>query len=368
MQPTDHRSTGLVAVRTCGSIVLVREHDFWRAVPSRGDVLGHELLGAGSNRISICIKPAREAKVADLQLAVRVHQQIAGLQIAVEDIRTVDVLEATKRLVDKTLEVRIAQGLSRADDRMQVRLHELLVEVHLVERLRIRNIEVIQAGDVLVAAEMTQEPERSVWYVLDFTQCALRQNALREHIRDALDRDALARCTVHGGGHASVRALAKALGDAVRRVYPEDLREDLGLHPVGRLRFAAHDGRAAKLADVRARSRTRAAPGLRARIRPNRVRAARVPTLLVAIGMARQRDAVGGQRGLAAARTSPPLSATVRAMRRNWKYAAICQFLITFDEALQLDGFQTQVCVFAHAASRGRVRPHGYRGALAPLF
>ena len=29
-------------------------------------------------------------------------------------------------------------------------------------------------------------------------------------------------------------------------------------------------------------------------------------------------------------------------MRRNWKYAAICQFLITFDEALQLDGFTTQ--------------------------
>lgn len=36
-------------------------------------------------------------------------------------------------------------------------------------------------------------------------------------------------------------------------------------------------------------------------------------------------------------------SATVLAVRRSWKFAAICQFLFTFDVALALDGFHTQV-------------------------
>ncbi|WFD22616.1 DNA-directed RNA polymerase [Malassezia equina] len=30
------------------------------------------------------------------------------------------------------------------------------------------------------------------------------------------------------------------------------------------------------------------------------------------------------------------------ALRRSWKFASVCQFLFTFDEVLQLDGFQTQ--------------------------
>jgi len=33
------------------------------------------------------------------------------------------------------------------------------------------------------------------------------------------------------------------------------------------------------------------------------------------------------------------------ALRRSWKFASVCQFLFTFDEVLQLDGFQTQVRV-----------------------
>ncbi|WFD25978.1 DNA-directed RNA polymerase [Malassezia nana] len=31
------------------------------------------------------------------------------------------------------------------------------------------------------------------------------------------------------------------------------------------------------------------------------------------------------------------------ALRRSWKFASVCQFLFTFDEVLQLDGFQTQM-------------------------
>lgn len=43
-------------------------------------------------------------------------------------------------------------------------------------------------------------------------------------------------------------------------------------------------------------------------------------------------------------------SVTVRALRKRWEFAAACQFLFTFDEALRLNGFQTAVCC---ATTRG---------------
>lgn len=77
-----------------------------------------------------------------------------------QDIRRVDVLEATERLVDEALEVRVRQRLAGADlqsarptpthDSMQVRLHQLLIQVHLVKHAgsgRVEyNVHVVQAG------------------------------------------------------------------------------------------------------------------------------------------------------------------------------------------------------------------------------
>ena len=70
-------------------VLVAGEQQLGRAVPPRDDVLGHEaLLGAG----------AREAKVADLEVAARVEQQVGRLEVAVQHVGRVDVLEAAQEL------------------------------------------------------------------------------------------------------------------------------------------------------------------------------------------------------------------------------------------------------------------------------
>jgi hypothetical protein len=76
-------------------VVGKAEHDLGRAVPPRRDVLGHEPL------LLRLVEPAREPEIADLQLAVRVHEQIARLEVAMEDISRMDILQAAERLIDE---------------------------------------------------------------------------------------------------------------------------------------------------------------------------------------------------------------------------------------------------------------------------
>jgi hypothetical protein len=76
--------------------------------------------------------PARQAEVSDLKLAVGVHEEVTAaqsmcvtlkgktksaprLQVAVEDVRGVDVLQAAQGLVDERLEVCIGERLTGAD-------------------------------------------------------------------------------------------------------------------------------------------------------------------------------------------------------------------------------------------------------------
>ena len=101
-------------------VVGEAEHDLGRAVPPRRDVFGHEaLVGRGvRGRGAARAPPAREAEVADLELAVRVHEQVARLEVAVQHVRGVDVLEAAEGLVQEGLEVGVGEGLARADLRV----------------------------------------------------------------------------------------------------------------------------------------------------------------------------------------------------------------------------------------------------------
>lgn len=64
-------------------VFLPCEHDFGGAVVSCGDVASH--LG---------VLDSSEAKVANLEIAVFVDQNVAGLEITVDDAGRVDVLEA----------------------------------------------------------------------------------------------------------------------------------------------------------------------------------------------------------------------------------------------------------------------------------
>ena len=102
-------------------VALEAQHDLRRAVPARRHVLSHVA------RIFLRVhgKAAGQSKIADLELAVGVDQQVAGLEVAVQHIGRVDVLQAAQDLVDEGLEVGVGEGLAGADDGGQIALHEL---------------------------------------------------------------------------------------------------------------------------------------------------------------------------------------------------------------------------------------------------
>mmetsp|Transcript_4013 Transcript_4013/g.8614 ORF Transcript_4013/g.8614 Transcript_4013/m.8614 type:complete len:213 (-) Transcript_4013:606-1244(-) len=86
---------------------LVLHQQLGRAIPARHHVLGesHVLgIGAWGHR-------PRQPEVADLEVAVLVHEQVARLEIAVEHVRRVHSVDAAQNLVEKVLEVLVRQRL-----------------------------------------------------------------------------------------------------------------------------------------------------------------------------------------------------------------------------------------------------------------
>ena len=112
----------------------------------------------------IGVGDAGQAKVADLQLAVGVQQNVARLQVAVEDIRRVDVLEAAQYLVEEVADVVVAELLS-VEQLRQVGLHQRLDDVDVAHSLDGRRADdVDDVDDVLVAeaGENLDLPQRSL--------------------------------------------------------------------------------------------------------------------------------------------------------------------------------------------------------------
>lgn len=84
-----------------------REDHLWRSVPSGGDVVGERsLVGLQLGDVGSC-----EAEVANLEIAVGVHEQVPGLEVSVIDSSGVDVLESSKDLVKEKLNMVIGEGL-----------------------------------------------------------------------------------------------------------------------------------------------------------------------------------------------------------------------------------------------------------------
>ena len=73
---------------------------------------------SGTTRVVVASTGAistSETKVADLELTVGVDEEVARLEVTVQDVGGVDVLEAAEDLVDEGLEVRVGERLLRAD-------------------------------------------------------------------------------------------------------------------------------------------------------------------------------------------------------------------------------------------------------------
>ena len=78
-------------------VVLERKHDFRSTIPSRGNVLRH----VTSVLLGIDRETTGKTEIANLELAVGINKQVTGLEIAVQNVRRVDVLETAENLVDK---------------------------------------------------------------------------------------------------------------------------------------------------------------------------------------------------------------------------------------------------------------------------
>ena len=123
-------------------VILAAEQQLRRPVPPRDHVLGHE---------PPLRRRPRQAKVAYFQVAVRVQEQVAGLQIAVQHLRGVNVLEPAQDLVQEILAVLVAEALRRSQDLVEVRVHQLVHQVDVVEVILGRGThDVLEQHDVLV--------------------------------------------------------------------------------------------------------------------------------------------------------------------------------------------------------------------------
>lgn len=101
-------------------VALKTQHNFRRTVPSCRDVLGH-VTGI---LLRIDGEATGQAKVANLQFAVRVDEQVTRFEIAMKHIGRVNVFQTTEDLVDERLEMRIGQGLPGANNSREVTLHQ----------------------------------------------------------------------------------------------------------------------------------------------------------------------------------------------------------------------------------------------------
>lgn len=107
--------------RTGFCVALEAQHNLGSAIPPRRHVFCH----VAGILLWVDGEASCKAEVADLQLTVGVHEQVAGFEIPVEHVGRVDVLQAAQNLVDEGLKVCIGEWLPRADDGCKVALHQL---------------------------------------------------------------------------------------------------------------------------------------------------------------------------------------------------------------------------------------------------
>lgn len=147
------------------------------------------------------IRHPGQAKVTDLEVAGGVEQEVAGLQVPVEDIGGVDVLEASEYLIEEVADMIIAQSLG-LQQFVQIRLHQTLHDVDVSEALHVERSEDVPDIDDILVLEPVED--------LDFPQSSLAVSLVLEGA-DLLDGDLALSLDVHGGHHHAVGSLPDIL-------------------------------------------------------------------------------------------------------------------------------------------------------------
>mmetsp|Transcript_68291 Transcript_68291/g.213604 ORF Transcript_68291/g.213604 Transcript_68291/m.213604 type:complete len:378 (+) Transcript_68291:256-1389(+) len=182
-----------------GLCVLRRqEHHLWRAVPAGHDVVRERGV------LLVVPEAACQAEVADLEVAVLVHQDVRGLQVAVDHVGAVEVEEAAEDLVGEVLMVLVVQHLLGVDDLVEVRLHEVRDDVDVVKIGVVWRVHVQDANDVVVL-EVPQE--------LDLAQDPLAVHEVAEGVRNLLHRQFLTLLRVRERADRAIGAGANLLDE-----------------------------------------------------------------------------------------------------------------------------------------------------------
>mmetsp|Transcript_30089 Transcript_30089/g.87643 ORF Transcript_30089/g.87643 Transcript_30089/m.87643 type:complete len:243 (+) Transcript_30089:213-941(+) len=112
-----------------GVIGRTGQHDLWGAVPPSDHVLGEVLL-------LLSVGDATgEPKVAQLEVAIRIQENIGGLEVPVNYPSGMNVIQTAKHLIHEELYVVRGKLLLRVDDTLQVCLHEVGYDVHVIKVL-----------------------------------------------------------------------------------------------------------------------------------------------------------------------------------------------------------------------------------------
>ena len=114
-------------------------HDLGRAIPPRRDVVGQD--GVGRHRHHFVVRWVQlcpgQTEIAYLEVAVLIKEQVARLEVAMQDARAVDVLETAQELVQEILVMLVRQPQLLAHHWVQEgRGRGLLVQVHHRQRVR----------------------------------------------------------------------------------------------------------------------------------------------------------------------------------------------------------------------------------------
>ena len=187
-------------------VLLEGQHDFGSTIPASGNVFRHEARVVLLRRCR-----AGQTKIANLEIAVGIQQEVGGLQVAMEHVGRVHRFQSAQRLVDEVLAVVIRKILC-ADDAVHIRLHEFLSkmsdmqqlisdstsayldQIDLVEALVAPWLLDVEDGDDVLVVEVPEQ--------LHLTQCSQAEHRVVEG-RDLFDGNLLARwlvdCRAEGG-------------------------------------------------------------------------------------------------------------------------------------------------------------------------